>query len=95
MDTGGHPLTVGLMLLTMNRSQAYLRLAYGWKDELGEKVAARLKPEMVARAQDLRVGMNLAPGVSLQLRSVRSTTDEARRSISPSLGLDDLEAHLA
>jgi hypothetical protein len=53
MDTAGYPLTAGLVLLTMNGPEAYLRLAFAWKDEVGKQIAERLEPEVVRMAQAL------------------------------------------
>jgi hypothetical protein len=53
MDTAGYPLTAGLVLLTMNGPEAYLRLAFAWKDDVGKQIAERLEPEVVRMAQAL------------------------------------------
>ncbi len=52
-DTGGYPLAVCLVLLTMKRSRAWFRVAFAWEDEIGEQIAARMKPEIVGNVQDV------------------------------------------
>ncbi len=45
MNTAGYSLTAGLVLLTMNGPEAYLRLALAWKDDVGNRLLNDWNPK--------------------------------------------------